>query len=102
MARGAMAIAGQATSYLAPSQNAAEAAALEATTGNYAYGNASLANATVNSRSMNQWSDAPSLITGAAISSFRQANGAISQLNADGTVTLTLLGSLGFRLGGPI
>ena len=87
MAKGAMAIAGQATSFLAPSQNAAEAAALEATTGNYAYGNASYANATVNSRSMNQWSDAPSHNSGFASSSFVQANGAISQFNADGTVT---------------
>ncbi|MBA3895932.1 MAG: conjugal transfer protein TraG N-terminal domain-containing protein [Sphingomonadaceae bacterium] len=88
MARGAMAIAGQATSFLAPSQNAAEAAALEATTGNYAYGNASLANATVNSRSMNQWSDAPSFTTGAATTSFRNANGALSNFNADGTTTV--------------
>jgi conjugal transfer mating pair stabilization protein TraG len=88
MARGAMAIAGQATSFLAPSQNAAEAAALEATTGNYAYGNASLANATVNSRSMNQWSDAPSFTTGAATTSFRNANGTHSNFNADGTTTV--------------
>lgn len=88
MAKGAMAIAGQATSFLAPSQNAAEAAALEATTGNYAYGNASLANATVNSRSMNQWSDAPSYATGAAVSSQRNANGTSSQFNADGTTTV--------------
>jgi conjugal transfer mating pair stabilization protein TraG len=87
MAKGAMAIAGQATSFLAPSQNAAEAAALEATTGNYAYGNASLANATVNSRSMNQWSDAASYSSGTATSGFRQANGAVSHFNADGSVT---------------
>ena len=88
MAKGAMAIAGQATSFLAPSQNAAEAAALEATTGNYAYGNASLANATVNSRSMNQWSDAPSFTSGAATSSFRNANGTMSNFNADGSTTV--------------
>ena len=88
MAKGAMAIAGQATSFLAPSQNAAEAAALEATTGNYAYGNASLANATVNSRSMNQWSDAPSFATGAATTSFRNANGTMSNFNADGSTTV--------------
>jgi conjugal transfer mating pair stabilization protein TraG len=87
MAKGAMAIAGQATSFLAPSQNAAEAAALEATTGNYAYGNASLANATVNSRSMNQWLDAATYSSGAATSSYRQANGAVSHFNADGSVT---------------
>ena len=88
MAKGAMAIAGQATSFLAPSQNAAEAAALEATTGNYAYGNASLANATVNSRSMNQWSDAPSFASGTPTASFRNANGTFTQHNADGTTTV--------------
>ena len=88
MAKGAMAIAGQATSFLAPSQNAAEAAALEATTGNYAYGNASLSNATVNSRSMSQWTDAPSYFSGAATSGFRHANGTVSNYNADGSQTV--------------
>src|SRR3546814_12849857 len=38
MARGAMAIASHSASFLSPSQNAAEQAAAEATTGNYAYG----------------------------------------------------------------
>ncbi|UVO53788.1 conjugal transfer protein TraG N-terminal domain-containing protein [Sphingomonas sp. SUN039] len=86
MARGAMAIAGQATSFLAPSQNAAEAAALEATTGNYAYGNASLANATVNTQSRDQWNAQPNFASGAPAFSFRQPNGTISTLNADGSV----------------
>src|SRR3546814_5630014 len=41
LARGAMSIAGHSMSMLAPAQNAAEAAALEQTTGNYSYGNVS-------------------------------------------------------------
>src|SRR3546814_10971291 len=40
LARGAMSIAGHSMSMLAPAQNAAEAAALEQTTGHHSYGNA--------------------------------------------------------------
>jgi conjugal transfer mating pair stabilization protein TraG len=86
MARGAMAIASQATSFLAPSQNAAEQAAAEATTGNYAYGNASLANATVNTQSRDQWNVQPSFASGSPAFSFRQPNGTISTLNSDGSI----------------
>ena len=88
MARGAMAIASQATSFLGPSQNAAEQAAAEATTGNYAYGNASLANQTVNTQSRDQWSTAPNFSSGASAFVARQSNGAFTTTNADGsTVT---------------
>ncbi|MFM2099275.1 MAG: hypothetical protein RLZZ366_814 [Pseudomonadota bacterium] len=86
MARGAMAIASNATSFLAPSQNAAEAAALEATTGNYAYGNASLANQTINTQTRDQWNTQPNFASGAPAFAFRQANGAISTTNADGSL----------------
>jgi conjugal transfer mating pair stabilization protein TraG len=94
MAKGAMAIASQATSFLAPSQNAAEAAALEATTGNYAYGNASLANQTVNTQSRDQWSSAPTFSSGAPTSSFRQSNGAVSTAQADGSVVTSQQGAI--------
>ena len=86
MARGAMAIASQATSFLAPSQNAAEQAAAEATTGNYAYGNASLANQTINTQSRDQWNSQPNFASGAPAFQFRQGNGAITSSNADGSV----------------
>jgi len=86
MARGAMAIAGHATSFLAPSQNAAESAAGEATTGNYAYGNASLANQNLNTQASNQWNNQPNFATGSPAFSHRQANGAISTTHADGSV----------------
>ena len=77
LARGAMSIAGQATSMLAPAQNAAEAAALEQTTGNYSYGNVSWANSTSNMRQADQWSTAPSFMGGAASVGWRQDNGAM-------------------------
>jgi conjugal transfer mating pair stabilization protein TraG len=72
-----MSIAGQATSMLAPAQNAAEAAALEQTTGNYSYGNVSWANATSNMRQSDQWSVAPSFMGGAPSVGWRQDNGAV-------------------------
>lgn len=77
LARGAMGIAGQATSMLAPAQNAAEAAALEQTTGNYSYGNVSTDNATANMRQSNQWLTAASYMAGAPSVGFRQDNGAM-------------------------
>lgn len=77
LARGAMSIAGQATSMLAPAQNAAEAAALEQTTGSYSYGNVSWANSTSNMRQADQWSTAPSFMGGAASIGWRQDNGAL-------------------------
>ena len=77
LARGAMSIAGQATSMLAPAQNAAEAAALEQTTGNYSYGNVSWANSTSNMRQANQWTMASSYMDGAPSVGWRQDNGAV-------------------------
>ena len=66
VARGAMAISGQATSYLNPSQNAAEEAAREASTGNVSLGNSSLDNSTIFSRQFAQASLAPNIGYGAA------------------------------------
>lgn len=66
VAKGAMAISHQATSYLNPSQNAAEEAAREASTGNVALGNTSLENSTVMSRQFAQGTVAPSFTYGAA------------------------------------
>lgn len=77
LARGAMSIAGQSMSMLAPAQNAAEAAALEQTTGNYAYGNVSWANSTSNMRQADQWTTAPSYMSGAPSIGWRQDNGAM-------------------------
>lgn len=66
VARGALAISGQATSYLNPSQNAAEEAAREASTGNVSLGNSNIDNSTVFSRQFAQGSLAPSIAYGAA------------------------------------
>ena len=66
VAKGALAISSQATSYLNPSQNAAEEAAREASTGNVSLGNSSLDNSTVLTKQFAQGSIAPSLAYGAA------------------------------------
>lgn len=84
IAKGAMSMSGQATSVLAPAQNAAEAAAAEQTTGNYSYGNTSFANSTSNMRQSSQWSDAPTYSTGGMASSFRHDNGATTNSFGDG------------------
>ncbi len=77
LARGAMSIAGHSMSMLAPAQNAAEAAALEQTTGNYSYGNVSWANSTSNMRQADQWSTAPTYMGGGSSFGWRQDNGAM-------------------------
>ncbi len=66
VAKGALAISSQATSYLNPSQNAAEEAAREASTGNVALGNTSLENSSVMTRQFAQGTVAPSFTYGAA------------------------------------
>jgi conjugal transfer mating pair stabilization protein TraG len=66
IAKGALAISSHATSYLNPSQNAAEEAAREASTGNIGVGNLSFDNQTVQTRQHDQWSQAPSFTFGAA------------------------------------
>lgn len=94
LARGAMGISGQATSILAPAQNAAEAAALEQTTGNYSYGNTSFANSTSNMRQTGQWSDAPSYSTGAAGFTTRFDNGATESGFGNGSIVTDTTGAL--------
>lgn len=98
LARGAMSIAGQATSMLAPAQNAAEAAALEQTTGNYSYGNVSWANATSNMRQSNQWTTAASYMDGASSIGWRQDNGAVVSGYGNGQEVLDTSGAIS-RLG---
>jgi conjugal transfer mating pair stabilization protein TraG len=64
VSKGAMAISHHATSYLNPSQNAAEEAAREASTGNVALGNTSFENSTVLTRQFAQGTIAPSFTYG--------------------------------------
>ncbi|ASJ91991.1 conjugal transfer protein TraG N-terminal domain-containing protein [Porphyrobacter sp. CACIAM 03H1] len=65
VAKGALAISHHATSYLNPSQNAAEEAAREASTGNVSLGNTSFENSSVLTRQFAQGTVAPSFTYGA-------------------------------------
>lgn len=86
LARGAMAVSSQATSMLAPAQGAAEAAAIERTTGNYSYGNQSYKNLTGNVTQRDQWSSAPSYSTGFGRSTFQSADGTSVSQTAGGSM----------------
>lgn len=85
MAKGAMAIAGQATSMLMPAQNAAEQAATERTTGNYSYGNTSFQNLTSNMVQANKWDDQPKHVSGFGVGSFMNADGGVTTSFAGGS-----------------
>jgi conjugal transfer mating pair stabilization protein TraG len=86
LARGAMGAASSAASWLAPVQSGAEAAAVERTTGNYSFGNVSYENLNANNRQMNQWTTAPSYMSGSAISAARMPNGSTITQTADGSM----------------
>jgi conjugal transfer mating pair stabilization protein TraG len=99
LAKGAMTISSQATSMLAPAQSAAEAAAVERTTGNYAYGNQSYQNLTGNVVQRDQWNTAPAFSGGAGRSTFVNDNGTQYGVTADGTTVFDNrpgISSLGF------
>jgi conjugal transfer mating pair stabilization protein TraG len=85
MARGAMAIAGHATSMLQPAQSAAEQAATERTTGNYSYGNTSFQNLTSGMTQSNKWDTQPKYNDGFAVGSFTNADGGVTYGFADGS-----------------
>lgn len=94
LARGAMSIAGQSMSMLAPAQNAAETAAVEQTTGNYSYGNESWANLTSNMRQSNQWTTAASYMAGAPSMGFRTDNGTVIHGYGDGLDVVDASGAM--------
>jgi conjugal transfer mating pair stabilization protein TraG len=94
LAKGATGISGQATSMLAPAQNAAEAAAVEQTTGNYSYGNSSFANSTSNMRQTSQWSDAPTYSTGVSGFTNRFDGGATESRYGGGNTVVDVSGSM--------
>lgn len=94
MARGAMGIASHSMAMLAPAQNAAEAAALEQTTGNYSYGNVSYANSSANMRQSDQWSTAPSYMAGIPRLDYRADNGAIISSYGNGQEVIDTTGAI--------
>jgi conjugal transfer mating pair stabilization protein TraG len=86
VAKGAMAISGQATSFLAPSQAAASEAAREAATGNISLGNSSFDTVSFNTRQGNNWSVAGAYSAGFAGMSQRQSEGSVTTQYPDASV----------------
>ena len=83
MAKGAMSVASSTGAMLAPAMQAAEAAAVERTTGNYSYGNEHFQNATGNQvNTAPTWNFATS---GVPQINMRGANGTITSLMPDGS-----------------
>ena len=99
LAKGAMTISSQATSMLAPAQSAAEAAAIERTTGNYSYGNQSYQNLTGNVVQRDQWNTAAAFTGGFGRSTFVNDNGTQFVQTVDGSTVYDNragMSSLGF------
>ena len=85
VAKGAMAISHHATSYLNPSQNAAEEAAREASTGNVSLGNNSFENSSVLTRQFAQGTISPSFTYGAPQTRTFSDTGAMTTSFPDGS-----------------
>lgn len=94
ISKGAMAIGGQAASFLAPSQGAASEAGREAATGNLGFGNTSFETGSYNNRSGNQWNTAANYTGGAGFSSIRQENGQMTGSAFDGTNVIDTRGAI--------
>jgi conjugal transfer mating pair stabilization protein TraG len=91
MAKGAMSIASNTTAMLAPAMHAAEAAAVERTTGNYAYGNSQFQNVTGH-----QVNTAPTWNVASPIPqvNMRGDNGTITSTMADGSTVYNTSGAI--------
>lgn len=92
MAKGAMSIASNTTAMLAPAMHAAEAAAVERTTGNYAYGNSQFQNVTGHQvNTAPTWNVAASSIPQV---NMRGENGTITSTMADGSTVYNTGGAI--------
>jgi conjugal transfer mating pair stabilization protein TraG len=98
MARGAMAISGHAMSMLSPAQRAAEDAASERTTGNYAYGNRSFSNFSANNVQSSQWQMSPNYDFGETRASYRDGDG-LKQIDFTGAGKSATTWDSGERMG---
>ena len=92
--RGTMSVASNMGSMLSAPQGAADAAALERTTGNYAFGDVSHGNFNANNRQMAQWNQAPNLAVGAGHMGFRSDDGTMVHGYGSGTRVIDTGGAI--------
>jgi len=92
--RGTMSVASNMGSMLSAPQGAADAAALERTTGNYAFGDVSHGNFNANNRQMAQWNQAPNLAVGAGHMGFRSDDGSMVHAYGSGSRVIDTGGAI--------
>ncbi|MGE8135625.1 conjugal transfer protein TraG N-terminal domain-containing protein [Novosphingobium subterraneum] len=92
--RGTLAVAHSMGSMLTSAQGAADAAAAERTTGNYAFGDVSHGNFNVNNRQMAQWNQAPNLAVGASHMGLRSDDGAMVHAYGSGARVIDTSGAI--------
>lgn len=92
--RGTLSVAHSMGSMLAPAQGAADAAAAERTTGNYAFGDVSHGNFNANNRQMAQWNQAPNLAVGASHMGLRSDDGAMVHAYGSGARVIDTSGAI--------
>lgn len=92
--RGTMSVASNMGSMLSAPQGAADAAALERTTGNYTFGDVSHGNFNANNRQMAQWNQAPNLAVGASHMGLRNDDGAMVHAYGSGARVIDTSGAI--------
>lgn len=92
--RGTMSVASNMGSMLSAPQGAADAAALERTTGNYTFGDVSHGNFNANNRQMAQWNQAPNLAVGASHMGLRSDDGAMVHAYGSGARVIDTSGAI--------
>ena len=92
--RGTMSVASNMSSMLSAPQGAADAAALERTTGNYTFGDVSHGNFNANNRQMAQWNQAPNLAVGASHMGHRSDDGAMVHAYGSGARVIDTSGAI--------
>ena len=92
--RGTMSVASNMGSMLSAPQGAADAAALERTTGNYTFGDVSHGNFNANNRQMAQWNQAPNLALGASHMGLRGDDGAMTHAYGSGARVIDTSGAI--------
>lgn len=92
--RGTLSVAHSMGSMLTPAQGAADAAAAERTTGNYAFGDVSHGNFNANNRQTAQWNQAPNLAAGASHMGVRSDDGAMVHAYGSGARVIDTSGAI--------
>jgi len=95
LAKGAMNVAGHSAALLRPAQGAAEIAATESTTGNYAFGNVQHQNLTSNMVQANKFDTQSRTSMGSAVAQHHQPDGSVKSVFGDGSSSFDSSPALG-------